>query len=610
MIERFYQHVPKEYSANLRWRAAIHRDVLENPERAEFYYEACRLDILFYINTFVWTFDTRTEPFSKLPFITYPRQDDCIRAICGAMYGRGKKKSHDLRIEKSRDTGATCMCTVAFEHCWHFSKTPRHLLMVSRNEEYVDKKDNPKSLFWKFDYIVDNLPDWLKPHGYSRSDHRTKNHATNPYTGSQLDGEATTPNIARGDRRFAIFVDEFAQFRKSRHVMMATQRATNCRIFNSTPFGINNAFYDTKSMPMENFAFHWKDDPRKAIGLYTTDSDGKVKILDREGYPHGYEPILDGKLRSVSYDQDEARTTSPREMAQEWDINYLGSGGQFFTPEKLLQVRRLYAKPPILVGNLVYDTITGEPTSFQESPQGKLQLWCSLTEGKPDQDEEYVVGCDISAGSGASNSTVSVWRKRTCEKVASYANPYIQPEAFATLAVSVAKWFNNAKMIWECLGVGIAFGEKAVKDLGYRNFYFRQDESSLAVKVTMKPGWWPGGDNKLKILNTYRSALEDCIAINPDKDSLQECEEYIYTNSGGVDHAKSQQTEDPSGAGKNHGDRVIADALAWKLCMDRRPTAKKRKNDRIIKEGSLAWRFQQVEKKISDRQRISLPSGW
>jgi hypothetical protein len=59
---------------------------------------------------------------------------------------------------------------------------------------------------------------------------------------------------------------------------------------------------------------------------------------------------------------------------------------------------------------------------------GHLNLWLNLDEGRPFKDMEFVAGVDTSAGTGASNSCVSIANKVTKEKVAEYANPYILPK--------------------------------------------------------------------------------------------------------------------------------------------------------------------------------------
>ena len=233
----FNSHIPKGVCANLRWRAKVHRKVLDDLFYADIIKDACSRDPLFFINGFTYTHDTRREPFSKLPFILYPFQEEGVLEIIGAI------NDHDLLIEKSRDMGASWITLAAIFWCWRF-RSGRDFLLGSRNDEYVDKSGNPKALFQRLDFLLDNLPVWLMPDGFRRSEHRTKSHIENPENGSVIDGEATTENFSAGDRRSAILLDEFAKVKTGHQILSATMPATNCRLFNSTPLGTANAFYD------------------------------------------------------------------------------------------------------------------------------------------------------------------------------------------------------------------------------------------------------------------------------------------------------------------------------------------------------------------------------
>ena len=132
-------------------------------------------------------------------------------------------------IEKSRDMGASWMCLMAFEWVWHFHSISSFLL-VSRKEDLVDKTNDPRSLMWKIDYMHKNQPRWLLP-----SIGRSNFHIINHDTGSTIDGESTTGDVARGDRRTAILLDEFASVDQGARVLAATGDATDCRVMNSTP---------------------------------------------------------------------------------------------------------------------------------------------------------------------------------------------------------------------------------------------------------------------------------------------------------------------------------------------------------------------------------------
>ncbi|MFA5186690.1 MAG: hypothetical protein WC551_09460 [Patescibacteria group bacterium] len=596
----FYSRVPKDMAGNLRYRAAIHRRVLEDPSSAAFFWDVCSKDLLYYVNVFGYTYDPRRQPFAKLPFITYTFQDEALLEIYRAI------GDHDLFIEKSRDMGASWLNIVACEHVWHFKKH-QSILFVSRTEDYVDKPDNPKSLFWKLDFFLNSMPAWMRPPGYDESLHRSRLHISNPYTYSVIDGESTTGNVARGDRRTAILLDEFAAVEQGFSVLTSTRDATKCRLFNSTPKGTSNAHYAIRQTGVKKLRLHWSAHPLKAAGLYTTDENGELHVIDKEGYPEGYEPLLDGRLRSPWYDEECKRAANPQEIAQELDIDYQGSGYQFFRAESVHEAIRQYARPPIVVGELEYDDSTAQPIRFREEPNGHLQLWCLLgRDNKPPTEHRYIVAVDVSAGTGSSNSTICAWDAATKEKVLQYANPYIRPEALAFQAVAVCRWLGNAQLIWESNGPGRQFGSR-VEELGYMNVYLSKRREAISGDTSAITGWSSTKEGKLVVLGDYRAAIEKGLCVNRSREALEETLDYIFGPDGSVYHSRSSDKSDPTGAKANHGDRVMADALAWKYMNDD-VTAPKEETPEVP-VGCLAWRNKMREK---EKQQVGteLEAHW
>ena len=185
----------------------------------------------------------------------------------------------------------------------------------------------------------------------------------------------------------------------------------------------------------------------------------------------------------------------------------------------------------------------------------------------PPPDRNYVMGIDISTGTGASNSAIAVYDTKTYTKVASLINPHIGSHRLAGYAVALARWFKGADgegayIIWEANGPGREFGPRVI-DLGYRNFYYRTNEASIDKKVSKLPGWWTGRENKSTLLREYGRALGVGDLINRDSDAIQEMGNFKYVTGGNVEHVRAISAQDPSGAKENHGDIVIADALAW-----------------------------------------------
>ena len=82
---------------------------------------------------------------------------------------------------------------------------------------------------------------------------------------------------------------------------------------------------------------------------------------------------------------------------------------------------------------------------------------------------------------------------------------------------------------------------------------------------------------------------------------MRECREYVFSQTGGLVHARSRSAIDPSGAKDNHGDRVIADALCAKICHGM--SNPKITLADVAKPGTLAFRRGQAQdKKRKERE--------
>jgi hypothetical protein len=188
---------------------------------------------------------------------------------------------------------------------------------------------------------------------------------------------------------------------------------------------------------------------------------------------------------------------------------------------------------------------------------------------------------------------------QTREKVLEFADPHIQPADLAPLAVALCWLFKDANgtgalFAWEMQGPGIIFGKRVI-ELGYRNIYYRMNEQKLTPRTErdgqLTPGWYPSPDAKRTVLEMYRAALHERAFINRSEEALKECLLFRYTPSGRVEHGSESGGDDPSGARENHGDRVIADCLAYKM-MKQLGFTGEREREEEVPVGSLAWRRQ------------------
>jgi hypothetical protein len=562
-ITPYYHLVPKGKVENLAFRRTLLELARRDPTLQDDLWVMCARDPLFWINVFVWTYDPRLDPApTTVPFITYAVQDEALIEMFRHLGHR------DMGFEKSRGQGASWMALVVVGHQWMF-KDRQSFLLVSRVESLVDKPGDLDALMPKLDFILEHLPGWMRP-----LVERTKLHLLNLENGSTIDGASTTGNVGRGGRRRCILLDEFAAFEidDGYRALAATQATTNCRIFNSTPQGIGNAFYDQIGLEaILRLRLHWSDNPTMNAGLYTA-RDGKLCILD-EGYefPPDYKFILDGKLRSPWYDNECRRTPILALIAQELDIEYLGSGSQFFDAE-LLRGLQPFIRSPRWIGELDFDPFSLEAKTFIPSDRGRLRVWCELDgRGFPLTTGDFVIGGDIATGTGASNSCLSAVNLQTGEKVAEFVSSRINPDELAKMALAMAHWLASldgrpAMLIWEANGPGREFGARILAE-GFSNIWYRRNEDSAAARASDIPGFWSTRDTKRVLLSEYARALGNCVMLNRSEDAVRECGEFVFSPDGSIEHVKSRSCLDPSGARENHADRVIADALCAKVLL-------------------------------------------
>jgi hypothetical protein len=444
-------------------------------------------------------------------------------------------------------------------------------LLGSRTEDYVDKKGDRKSLMWKVDCIIQNQPRWLHPNFY-----RIYLHFENLDNGSTIEGESTTGDFARGGRWTKIMLDEFAAVEPDgQKVLKATRDATRRRVFNSTHQGAATSFYRIGQTNIPKLIMHWSTHPEKWKGLYHSENGNIIQHDDYRAtvkvdgksysFPDNYPFILDGKLRSPWYDNECARAEHSMEIAQELDIDPFSSDFQFFDPEIIAKIERENVCHPFAEGDLEFDADSLDPLGFVEGVNGPLKLWVY-----PDmmnqlgRNLELGAGFDISAGTGASNSTGTFVNLRTGEKIAEYASPWVKPEHFAHVAIALCRYFNDAFMIFDASGpTGRVFSDEIIR-VGYRNLYYRRNEEGLNKKVSDKPGVFLNVKERSALLGLYRRSLKDGTFIQRSSAANQECLEYIQRTSEEIIHSSAVNNIDPSGAGMSHGDRAISDALAAK----------------------------------------------
>jgi phage terminase large subunit len=288
------------YAHEWAQRAAAQRRLQEDPSLLPPLFELYRNNPAAFINDWGVTNDPRNIEVgldAEVPFILFPRQVEWVSWFME----RWKSRENGI-TEKTREMGMSWLavavaCTLSLFH------EGMVIGCGSRKEEYVDKIDEPKSLFWKARAFLSALPvEFLG--GWDERVHAPHMRIIFPGTNSYITGEAGD-NIGRGARTSVYFIDESAFLERPLLVDAALSRTTNCRIDISTPNGLGNPFAQRRfSGNTKVFSFHWRSDPRRDEAWY----EAECRKIDN--------PVV---------------------VAQELDINYAASVENVLLPSEWVQ---------------------------------------------------------------------------------------------------------------------------------------------------------------------------------------------------------------------------------------------------------------------------------
>lgn len=218
----------------------------------------------YFIDDWGVTFDPRLVEVGlpgTVPMVLFDKQWEMVDWII-----RKWKAREPGLLEKSRDCGASYVavglgCTL----CIHYDGMA--IGMGSRKAEYVDKIEEPKSLFWKARLFMKNLPVEFRA-GWEEWRDAPHMRMNFPHTGSKMTGESGD-QIGRGDRAGIYFVDEAAHLERPKLIEASLSQTTNCRIDMSSVNGMGNPFAEKRhSGRIDVFVFDWRDDPRKDQAWY------------------------------------------------------------------------------------------------------------------------------------------------------------------------------------------------------------------------------------------------------------------------------------------------------------------------------------------------------
>jgi len=206
--------VPRNPRQLLRFRKRLLQAAYRREHYARELWIICARDLLFYLNAFGWLLEPRMQVVSKLytqarawgdqtvvPFLTRQYQNDVLME----MWSRWG--TSDMVVEKSREMGASWMILYLIDHSWRF-RDNFHAGVTSKDEASVDAPGSTDSLFWKLDFINEQLPGFLSVSPQHRVRILETHMIRNALNGSTIQGFAATTNVATGGRKTAFVFDE------------------------------------------------------------------------------------------------------------------------------------------------------------------------------------------------------------------------------------------------------------------------------------------------------------------------------------------------------------------------------------------------------------------
>lgn len=676
--ESFLDAIPRTIPENLEFRIKLHSKMAHDPKMYQAYLELCGVKPAILFNSSFSVYEPRALPgYQNVPFILRPKQELAVDRLHWAIENATANNPHNIVVDKSREEGATELITKLFTvHFLLHGDT--YFLVGSRVEDFVDRgtnvKDTPlgmkvfgshKTLFHKILYGLCSLPPYMQP--ALRKSHLL---VENLYNSSKIGGESTTDNFGAGDRAKAVLVDECARVEPTiaQYIIENIQDTTHCAIFNSTHFrwGSGHPFAKLlNSNKIEVVTLGWEDNPVKNPGLYRSPDLDAIEIIDIDYYRNkcptifneieahksfkysdlqlkiaeassdiqeqcsDIKLIADGGegnfncVRSVWFDQQEARGRSRQDIA----INILripqGSADQFFDDTNLIRIEKKFVREPDYTGTINYVIDKKRPVDikFKRGGPKLLKWWGPLPKGRPRQDHNYIVSCDISRGTGASNSVATITDINTSEVVGLYVNPFIDVTDFAELSVALCLWCGggtkSAYLIWEANGPGDTFAAR-IRKIGYTFVYYRVDERKKTRKRSRNKqyGWHSStgiNGTKTDLLGQLDAAINESLQNNKrfpflvvhDIETIRELRDYIFLGDR-IDVGLSAQALESSGARYAHGDRVIATAMVM-LAMKEAPKASIKKAQ-TVRRGSMLGRIN-VRKKQRQKDEAGQATG-
>jgi len=356
-----------------------------------------------------------------IPFETYPFQDDCLQQFQSNRFNI---------ILKSRQLGLSTICAdyAVWDAIFH---KDRNILVIAT------KLDTAINFIKKVKYMIDSLPKWLL---LPRYEHNRRSIRFN--NGSTITAIPTSPDAGRSEAISLLIIDEAAwidDFDAIWTGLSPTISTGGNAILLSTPNGVGGQYYKI-----------WTD------AMTGGNNFNAIQLPWRVHPEHDEE-----------WFKNETRGLSRRQIAQEFECDFLTSGETFLQPETMEHLKSKIAQPP------------------DRGEDRNLWIW-----KRPVYDHRYVIAADVSRGDAADFSAFHVIDVTTSDVVAEYKGK-MPPDKFADLLYATGMEYNKALLCPENNTFGFTTCTR-LKDKSYPRLFYMSCRGDPFVYTPADPEELPG----------------------------------------------------------------------------------------------------------------------
>jgi len=416
----------------------------------------------------------------RVLFHLYPFQEDTLRDF---------RANRFSIINKSRQLGISTLSAGYALWTMMFNKDKTVLCIAT-------KQETARGMVEKVQFMYENLPNWLKGNQKPLSNNKLSFKLPN---NSQIVATSAASDAGRSYAVSLLLIDEaaFIEGIDKIYTSIKPTIATGGGIIAlSSPNGIGNWFHKMYT--------------EAQIGK----NDFKAIELKWNLHPDRIAPIDTG------WEERERANMSPREFAQEYDCDFLGSGNSVIEPDTLSFYEQTYIQEPV----------------ERRFMGGDFWIW-----NYPDYSRNYIISADVARGDGSDYSAFHVIDVESCEQVAEYKSQ-IGTREFGHMLVSVATEYNNALLVPENANIGWDVINTIIEK-GYQNLYYspraygEMNIDKWMAKIDNEqtiPGFTTSVKTRPLVISKMESYIRDRHFIFRSKRLLEELRVFIWQ------HGKAQ----------------------------------------------------------------------